>query len=130
MVQTYRLAAGSDPEALAWLIAFHGWCHAIDDHVDDPGSKPAGVVDLCVAAVPIMSCGFYSRHASVLGPVIAGIAEQYRMSLRFDGEPIGDALRIAGNQAVLVVAYLQGGIPLQRLVSERLWPLVKRTQLS
>lgn len=126
--EAYSIASGGDPEAFAWLLAFHGWAHAIDDFVDEPGHYAAEVVDLCAAGVVITSCGFYRQHAEALGPIIAVVAEQYRSSLTATG-PLKDALRISGNQVVLAVAYIKGGAALLRAVSDRLWPIVQATQL-
>lgn len=127
--EVYSLASGGDPEVFAWLLAFHGWAHAIDDFVDEPGHYAAEVVDLCARGVVLTSCAFYRQHAETLGPILAIVAEQYHASLAAEGA-LSHALRIAGNQVVLAVAYIRGGASLLRLVSERLWPIVQATQLS
>lgn len=129
LVEVYCLASAGNQEAFAWLLAFHGWAHAIDDFVDESGHYAAEVVDLCARAVVLTSCGFYRQHAEALGPVLAVVAEQYRSSLSAT-DRLADALRVAGNQVVLTVAYIQGGAPLLRTVSDRLWPIVRATQLT
>lgn len=129
IMSLYALASAGDPEAYAWLMAWHGWCHRIDDHIDEPGHDPSEVVDLCADGCVLFSSAWYGRHARALGPLVAIVAEQYRSSLGASGV-LGDALRIAGNQVVLAVAYLQGGRPLLRVVSDQLWPLVRATQLE
>lgn len=129
LLKVYALAAGRDPEALAWLLAFHGWAHRIDDFVDGGSAFASDVVDLCAAGVVLTSSRFYQRHAEALGPIIAIVAEQYHASLTLTGS-MEDALRIAGNQVVLAVAYLQGGAELLRTVSNLLWPIVQKTQLE
>lgn len=125
----YSLASGGDQETFAWLLAFHAWAHAIDDFVDEPGHYAAEVVDLCARGVVLTSCNFYRQHAEALGPILAIVAEQYRSSLSAT-DRLADALRVAGNQVVLTVAYIQGGAPLLRTVSDRLWPIVQATQLT
>lgn len=130
ILEVYAVASGGDQEAYAWLLAWHGWCHRIDDFVDEPGHYAAEVVDLCAAGVVLTSCGFYRRHAEALGPLIAIVAEQYHASLGAGTSRLGDVLRVAGNQVVLAVAYLRGGASLVRAVSEKLWPIVERTQLQ
>lgn len=125
----YAQASAGDPEAYAWLLAFHGWAHAIDDFIDQPGHESAEVVDLCSQGVVLCSSGFYRRHAEALGPVLAIVASQYHASLSAKGR-LCDVLRLAGNQVVLTVAYLRGGSQLLARVSEALWPIVAATQLE
>lgn len=127
--EVYSLASGGDPEAFAWLLAWHGWAHDIDDFIDEPGHAKAEIVDLCARGVVLTSCGFYRRHAEAIGPIIAIVAEQYRSSLTALA-PMNDALRISGNQVVLIVAYIKGGAPLLRQVSDRLWPIVRQSQFA
>lgn len=129
LLQVYATASGGDPEAYAWLIAWHGWVHAIDDFVDEPNHAPAEVVDLCAEGAVLFSSGFYRRHAEALGPMVAVIAAEYSSSIMAP-KALADVLRIAGNHIVLVVAYLKGGRPLVRVVSQALWPIVHATQLE
>jgi hypothetical protein len=120
------MASAGQPDVFAWLWAFHGWCHAIDDFIDEPRHRHEAI-DLCSAGVVLCSCPFYRRHAEVLGPVIGMVAEEYRASLSAAGV-LADVLRVAGNHVVLVVAYITGGQALVRQVSDALWPIVHRTQ--
>ena len=129
ILTTYAMASGGRPEAYAWLLAWHGWCHAIDDHVDE-SRPPAEVVDLCAQGAVLFSAEFYRVHAEALGPLVAVIAEEYRSSLAEANERLRDALRIAGNHMVLAVAYICGGGPLVRAVSQKLWPIVVATQFE
>lgn len=128
MQKALATAASAQPEAYLFLLAWHGWCHAIDDHVDNAG-RPAEVVDLCADAAVIFSCSFYSAHASQLAPIVSVVAAKYRTSLTATGI-LQDALRIAGNDMVLAVAYLTGGEPAVRRTAELLFPLVAETQLE
>lgn len=129
LVTVYRLAANGRPEAEAFLLAWHGWIHEIDDYVDEENRQKDEVVDLCVHGAVVCSSDFWIRHASVLAPVLCVIAQKWRDSLRQSG-PLVDVLRLAGNDMVLLVAYITGGPALVRAVSERLWPLVKESQLN
>lgn len=129
LLRVYALASGGQEQAYLWLLTWHGWCHAIDDHVDEPDHPASEIIDLCAEGVVLFSSGFYRRHAEALAPLIAAVAEKYRASLSARGT-LGDALRIAGNDVVLAVAYLTGGRPLVRQVSDALWPLVQSTQLE
>jgi hypothetical protein len=124
----YATASCGQPEAFLFLMAWHGWCHAIDDHVDE-GRDRVEVVDLCADAAVLFSCTFYQRHALALAPVVSVVAAKYRTSLT--ASPcLRDALRIAGNDMVLAVAYLTGGEPAVRRTSAILWGFVEATQLQ
>lgn len=125
---TYLAASSGNESAYAFLLAWHGWCHAIDDHVDNAG-KPAEVVDLCADAAVLFSSRFYQTHAGSLAPVVSLVASKYRTSLTASGS-LADALRIAGNDMVIAVAYLTGGEPAVRRVSALLWPIVHESQLT
>lgn len=128
ILEVYAIASTGNAEAYQWLCAWHGWCHAIDDHVDE--SRPArGVIDLCARGAVIFSAPFYRRHAEALGPLVGIIAAQYEKSIEVQGV-LADALRIAGNQMVLMVAYLTGGTESVRRTSDALWPVVVATQLQ
>jgi hypothetical protein len=128
LLRVYAEASGGNPEAYAWLLAFHFWAHQIDDFVDEQGHYAPEVVDLCTQGIVLCSSGFYRRHAECLGPVLATVAEKYHASLTATGT-LAHVLRLAGNDVVLMVAYLTGGRALQRKVSEALWPIVHNTQL-
>ncbi len=129
LLEVYALASDGDRDAYRWLLGFHGWCHRIDDHVDEDHARPE-VVDLCADGVVLCASPFFAQYSEALAPAVASVAEQYRASLEVKEPKLVDALRIAGNQVVLLVAYLRGGRPLQRQVSKRLWPIVAATQLQ
>lgn len=129
LFRVYAKASAGDEGAYAWLLAFHGWVHEIDDFIDEEGHASQEVVALCAKGVVICSAPFFQRHAEALGPVLCTIAAQYQTSLKTEGK-LKDVLRVAGNQAVLVVAYLRGGFSLQEEVSAELWPIVEKTQLE
>lgn len=129
LLRVYALASGGRQEAYLWLLAWHGWCHGIDDHVDEPDRPRSNVIDLCADGVVLCSSGFYRQHADALAPLISAVAEKYRASLSAP-QILADALRIAGNDVVLAIAYITGGRPLVRQVSDALWPIVQATQLE
>lgn len=126
--EVYAMAASGLPEAESWLLAFHQWAHDCDDFVDCIERERGEAVDLMARLVPLMTCSFAQRHASVLGPVVAIVAAQYRSSLELSGV-MCDVTRLAGNQVVLLVAYLTGGPCNVRRVSRALWPIVQETQI-
>lgn len=128
VLESYAIASNGNAEAYQWLCAWHGWCHAIDDHVDE-GRPARDVIELCARGAVIFSAPFYRRHAEALGPLVGIIAAQYEKSLEVNGV-LADALRIAGNQMVLAVAYLTGGTESVRRTSDALWPVVEATQLQ
>lgn len=129
LLATYALASGGQAQAYVWLLAWHGWCHAIDDHVDE--NRPqAEIVEICAAGAVLFSSSFYRLHAEALGPLVAVIAEEYRASLTTGHSRLRDALRVAGNHMVLAVAYICGGGALIHQVSQQLWPIVVATQFT
>ena len=133
LLKTYATASGGDVEAYAWLLAWHGWCHELDDDVDDPARDRLNVVDRGAEAAVLFAAPFWRRHSEALGPMVGVIAAKYRSSVlaeRDGRQRLSDALRIAGNDMVLAVAYLRGGTDLARRVAESLWPIVERDQLS
>jgi len=124
----YEVAASGDHGAYQWLIAFHGWCHAIDDHVDEE-KGPVGVVDIAAQACVLFSASFYQRNAVALAPLVAVVAAQYKASLSEPNARLRDVLRLAGNQVVLAVAYLTGGLPAVDRTNRVLWEWVAVSQL-
>lgn len=129
LLRVYALASGGQQDAYLWLMAWHGWVHGIDDHVDETDRPRTEVIDLCADGVVLFSAAFYRQHGDALAPMIAAVAEKYRASLTAS-KVLADCLRIAGNDVVLAVAYITGGRPLVRQVSEALWPIVQATQLE
>lgn len=129
LLTIYAIASGGNQEAYSWLIAWHSWVHRIDDFIDEEGHFATEVVDLCADAFVLMGTEFYRRHYEAISPVVAMVASQYKHSLQSTGK-LHDCLRIAGNQMVLLVAYLCGGRHLQDEVAKALWPIVEETQLK
>lgn len=129
LLRVYALASGGREDAYLWLLSWHGWCHGIDDHIDEEGRPRTEVIDLCADGVVLFSAAFYRQHGDALAPLIATVAEKYRASLEAP-RILADALRISGNDVVLAVAYITGGRPLVRQVSDALWPIVVSTQLE
>lgn len=121
----YDLAAAGDVDAYQFLVGWHEWVHAIDDHVDQDTASP-DVVGLCVQAAALFGNPFWLAYAPQLSPLVAVIAEKYRQSV-IHPAPL-DALRFAGNDMVLMVASIRGGPSLVKLVSAKLWPIVLETQ--
>jgi len=129
----YREAALGNTEVFAFLLAFHGWAHTIDDLVDDPAKDRIAVVDVGMRANVLFSCPFYQRNAAALQVVVALVADAYRTSV--DAERKGgsyarlaDSLRLAGNQMVLAVAMIVGGWEHMQRISAQLWPLAWESQ--
>ena len=131
LVLVYAQAAGGqETDAFYWLLAWHGWCHAIDDYVDEPGAHDRNeIVDHCADGIVLTGCRFFRAHADTLAPLIVVVAEEWRQSLASQGTML-DVLRLSGNHVVLAVAYLTGGRQRVREVSERLWPIVEERQLA
>lgn len=123
----YETAASGDEQAYQWLRAYHHWVHMIDDHIDEAGPR-AQVVDIGALACVLFSAPFYQRHVAALGPLIAVVAAQYKQSLASLNPRVVDALRVAGNQVVLAVAYITGGLPAVEQTAPALWKWVEECQ--
>ncbi len=126
--EIYEVAANGNVDALRWLIAWHAWCHNLDDHIDEVRPN-AEVVDIVAQACVLFSGTFFRQHAEALGPLVAIVAAQYKASLSETDERLRDALRITGNQVVLAVAYLTGGLSCVDRTGQVLWGWVLATQL-
>lgn len=129
IIRLYAKASGGNRDAYAFLLLWHGWIHAIDDFVDEPGHFAPEVADLCAEGVVLCTTEFFRQHAEALGPLIAVCAEKWKASLESAGV-LADVLRLGGNDLVLATAYICGGRGLMREVSKELWPIVHKTQLT
>ena len=135
LLSIYREASLGDVDAFAFILAFHGWAHLIDDLVDEPQRDRLEVVDVAMKANVLFSSPFYQAHAHVLSVVTCVIADSYGLSVRCEREggdkaKLVDAFRLAGNQLVIAVAMLKGGWEHAQRVSAQLWPVVFQSQLG
>lgn len=119
------MASRGHCDAFQFLQMWHEWCHKIDDLID---GMPGSVIDVCADAAVLFTNPFFVEQAAILLPVVAVAAEKFRTSV--EEGPELDFLRFAGNDMVLTVAAICGGRSLVRQVSDRLWPVVIKTQIA
>lgn len=131
--EIYHFAAMGQEQPLAFLWAFHGWAHRIDDVVDEPFRDRLEAVEIGMTANILFSSPFYVQHAGPLQLVVALVADAYRTSVEAEraggaAADLADTIRLAGNQMVLAVAFIMGGWDHMRAVSAQLWPLAWASQ--
>jgi len=116
------LASGTNPEAKAFLYAWHRYCHLIDDVVDgeEPTIKAAQVGRW---ANDLYSSAFYQRFSVVLGPQVQLITCHYEDSVEMEKSKerwqrtVADVIRSNGADMVRMVAFIVGGYSLMRQIS-------------
>jgi len=122
----YRKAVGDNEPALNFLLAFHRYCHEIDDFIDDGVRAPDKFIALLVHANVLYTLPFFALHARELSAAVATITRAYADSLWLTASEeawkrqMGDTLRFAGNDMVRLVAQILGGYDRAREVSGNL----------
>lgn len=128
LLRIYREAALDDVAAVAFLMAWHDWCHRVDDHIDEKQDH-ASIVDRAMEQTTFMSCPYFLSHARELGLIQSLILDCYRQSVAIERGtepglvPLGDVLRLSGNLMVVAVAYLKAGPNHMKNISNQLWPV-------
>lgn len=127
IVAIYQEVCHGHPDALAFVVAFHAYCHQIDDLIDgDTAYNPENLLRVLMSANALYSTPFYLQHAWRLQPVIASITNTYADSVAWEtsDEPwkqrVADVIRQCGNDMILTVAWIVGGWSLMRAISLRL----------
>lgn len=127
ILSIYQEACMGDADALSFVIAFHSYCHQIDDLIDgDTAYNPENVLKVLMAANTLYSTPFYLANAWRLQPVIAMITNTYADSVAWEtsDEPwkqrVADVIRQCGNDMILSVAWILGGWSHVRSISLRL----------
>ena len=120
--QLVEKAANGSLEAARFLVAWHHYCHALDDVVDGD-TLAVTIIDVGRWANDLYSTPFYQRHHAILGPLVQLITITYEDSVLWqESEPawrrqISDVIRHAGADMVRMVAYLTGGYEAMRAIS-------------
>lgn len=127
IVSIYNDACLGNQDALAFVIAFHGYCHQIDDLIDgDTAYNPENLLRVLMCANALYSTPFYLQNAWRLQPVIASITNTYADSVAWEtsDEPwkqrVADVIRQCGNDMILAVAWIVGGWANMRAISLKL----------
>lgn len=127
LLDLYKEAANGDPDALVFILAFHGFAHRIDDFVDGEAALgPEELIELLMLANSLYSTPFYLANAPRLSGVVAGIANTYLDSVAWEKDmvewkrKVADTIRLCGNDMVTAVAFITGGFTHMRKLSLRL----------
>lgn len=127
LLELYDTACQGNPDALAFLIAFHGYCHQIDDLIDgETAYNPENLLKVLMTANALYSTPFYLQHAWRLQAVVASITNTYADSVAWENSDekwksgVADVIRQCGNDMVLVVAFIVGGYNNMRAISLKL----------
>jgi hypothetical protein len=108
--------------ATDFIVRWHGYCHAIDDVVDE-GYSAERFLQVLMMAIDVYSHPFYVTHARALRLVADLITNSYADSVAWEKDPgtwrfrMADCLRFAGVDMTLAVARLCGGLEHMRRVS-------------
>lgn len=121
----YAQASNGNEEACKFLIAFHVWCHEIDDLVDgECGAE--GIIRVAMHSASLFTMPFYQQFGATLLPHIAAIANLYADSVAWEKDEaewkrrLADVWRSAGNEMIFAVAFICGGFDHMRKFSAAL----------
>lgn len=108
--------------AADFLMKWHGYCHRIDDVVDE-GYSPEKFLACLAHAIEVYAHPFFAAHAQALRLVAGTITNAYADSVAWEQDPAGwrfkvaDVLRFAGVEMTMAVALRCGGFEHLRRVS-------------
>lgn len=127
LVELYDAACHGNQDATSFLLAFHAYCHQIDDLIDGETTyNPENLLKVLMTANALYSTPFYLQHAWRLQAVIASITNTYADSVAWENSSVkwksnvADVIRQCGNDMVLVVAFIVGGYVNMRAISLQL----------
>jgi phytoene/squalene synthetase len=122
---TIEEVSKEDRQAAEFITAWNGYCHSVDDLVDEPSSAETKL-KTHQEALKVYSSPFFVRHAERLWPVIDMVVHMYADSVLLQ-EPndaveraLWDHLRQAPLNVVVAVADICGGWNHARSVSLRI----------
>lgn len=120
-----------DSDAMLFCGLWFGYCHAIDDLIDNmedgrATTRPEEILKMLVTAAVIYNSNFYRRHQEQLFPMVISITNAYADSVAWERSPckshrvIADVLRCVGNEMFFMVALLCGGYDHMRTMSPKI----------
>jgi hypothetical protein len=124
----------SDPDALLWVMSYGMYCHAIDDIIDGDKNDSEFILKTFEFATIIYSNVFYLRHITTLYSLCKMASNTYMDSVLLEKEiaknpgamltpenawklSCSDILRQNGNEVILAVVEIVGGIDKRREAS-------------
>lgn len=123
----------ADPDALAWVIAYTKYVHAIDDIIDGDNTSSEHIIRTFEFAAVIYSNVFYLRNLSYLYPLVKVVSNAYQDSVILEKSPekwqryVADGLRQHGNELILACVELVGGYDARREASMKLRDIAYRS---
>lgn len=120
-----------DSDAMLFCGLWFGYCHAIDDLIDNmedgrATTRPEEILRLFATAAAIYNTQFYVKHRDQLFPSVLAITNMYADSVAWEKSPvehqrkIADILRCCGNEMFFIVALIVGGWDHMRLMSPKI----------
>jgi hypothetical protein len=122
-IEFVRKWLGHRPDALAWICAYGIYCHAIDDIIDGDKTDSEHVLKTFELAAVIYMNDFCRQYAHILYPLVIMASNTYRDSVILEKaeeewkRKVADALRQTGNEVVLAVIEIAGGVEARREAS-------------
>lgn len=127
LFRLYEQAANGNQEAMVFLLAFHAYCHGIDDLIDgDLEKNTENILDLLMQANALYTTPFYQAHFVRLGGIVAHITNTYADSVAWEKSDdawkrgVADVIRLCGNDMVLAVSAITSGYRGMRNLSLKL----------
>jgi hypothetical protein len=125
ILDSYREVANGDENAFAWLIAWHCYCHRIDDYIDEHKQDPEELLTILSNANTLFSMPFYQLHCQRISGVVQHVTNAYADSLHWEKSEgwkgqWGNVLRLCGIDMLMAVATICGGYEHCRKVSLQL----------
>lgn len=116
LMDFYRGMCCDNVEAADFAIAWHWYCHEIDDIVDEKRWTPEDFLKVLVHASILYAKPFWRKHADVLLPHVATVTSMYADSVAWEGKDqllwkrqAADVLRHAGIEMMFAIAFICGG---------------------
>lgn len=130
--EIYIKAACGDYEAGNWLFRWNVYCNGIDDLIDgEERPTPDALLEQFANAATLYTHAFFQRNSSTLLPLILSATLTYADSVEFERatedwkRKVADVIRFTGNDIVVAVAAICGGLKhareISRLLREDSW---------
>jgi len=127
----------SNPDALLWVIGYASYVHAIDDIIDEEipkdNAKDEFILKTFEMAHDVYVNVYYLNNLHALKPLAKMASNTYMDSVQMERsnsqwkKSYADVLRTMGNEILLAVIEIEGGIDLRRRASLELREISYKT---
>lgn len=127
----------SNPDALLWILGYATYVHQIDDIIDEEipkdNVKDEFILKTFEMAHDIYVNTYYLNHLFELKPLVKMASNTYMDSVQMERsnsnwkKSYADVLRTMGNEVLLAVIEIEGGIDLRRRASIELREISYKT---